>query len=109
MKKLMMIVLAACAAMITGCVAVEVEDYGDEVVKDAAGNPVCDTNGVVQTVRKGLNDAVPGIGDQPRVDVHRGADAGQGDAENQADDSCRYRGHIRQHRTKQVEEPGEDD
>ena len=53
MKKLMMIVLAACAAMITGCVAVEVEDYGDEVVKDAAGNPVCDTNGVVQTVHKG--------------------------------------------------------
>ena len=53
MKKLMMIALAACAAVITGCVAVEVEDYGDEVVKDAAGNPVCDTNGVVQTVRKG--------------------------------------------------------
>ena len=53
MKKLMMIALAACAAVIAGCVAVEVEDYGEEVVKDAAGNPVCDTNGVVQTVRKG--------------------------------------------------------
>ena len=53
MKKLMMIALAACAAVIAGCVAVEVEDYGEEVVKDAAGNPVCNTNGVVQTVRKG--------------------------------------------------------
>ena len=53
MKKLTMIALAACAVVIVGCVAVEVEDYGDEVVKDAAGNPVCDTNGVVQTVRKG--------------------------------------------------------
>jgi len=53
MKKLMMIALAACAAVMTGCVAIEVEDYGDEVVKDSAGNPVCDTNGVVQTVHKG--------------------------------------------------------
>ena len=53
MKKLMMIALAACAAAITGCVSMEVEDYGYDVVKDAAGNPVCDTNGVVQTVYKG--------------------------------------------------------
>ena len=55
MKKLMMIALAACAAiaMTTGCVSMEVEDYGYDVVKDAAGNPVCDTNGVVQTVHKG--------------------------------------------------------
>ena len=53
MKKLMMIGLAACAAATTGCVALEVEDYGDAVVKDASGNPVCDTNGVVQTVHKG--------------------------------------------------------
>lgn len=53
MKKLMMIALAACAAVMTGCVAIEVEDYGDEVVKDSAGNPVCASNGVVQTVHKG--------------------------------------------------------
>ncbi len=54
MKKLMMLMLAACAAaMMTGCVAIEVEDYGDEVVKDASGNPVCASNGVVQTVHKG--------------------------------------------------------
>lgn len=53
MKKLMMIALAACAAVMTGCVSMEVEDYGYDVVKDAAGNPVCDTNGVVQTVYKG--------------------------------------------------------
>lgn len=53
MKKLMMLMLAACAAAITGCVSMEVEDYGYDVVKDAAGNPVCDTNGVVQTVYKG--------------------------------------------------------
>lgn len=55
MKKTMMLMLAACAAAIvmTGCVSMEVEDYGYDVVKDAAGNPVCDTNGVVQTVYKG--------------------------------------------------------
>ena len=53
MKKLMMIALAACVAVMTGCVSMEVEDYGYDVVKDAAGNPVCDTNGVVQTVYKG--------------------------------------------------------
>ena len=54
MRKLMMLMLAACAAaMMPGCVAIEVEDYGDEVVKDSAGNPVCASNGVVQTVHKG--------------------------------------------------------
>ena len=53
MTKLMTLMLAACAAAITGCVAIEVEDYGDEVVKDSAGNPVCSSNGVVQTVHKG--------------------------------------------------------
>lgn len=53
MKKLLMIALAACVAVMTGCVAIEVEDYGDEVVKDSAGNPVCASNGVVQTVHKG--------------------------------------------------------
>ena len=53
MKKLMMIALAACAAVITGCIAVEVKDYGYEVVRDADGKPLVDTNGVVQTVHKG--------------------------------------------------------
>ena len=57
MKKPMMLMLAACAAAMmtttTGCVAIEVEDYGDEVVKDSVGNPVCASNGVVQTVHKG--------------------------------------------------------
>ena len=45
--------LLALPAFFQGCVAIEVEDYGDDVVRDAAGNPVCDTNGVVQTVHKG--------------------------------------------------------
>ena len=53
MKKLMMIVCAACAAVITGCVAIEVEDYGYEVVTDKAGTPLRDANGAVQTVHKG--------------------------------------------------------
>ena len=54
MKKLMMMIaLAACAAAMTGCVAVEVEDYGYEVVKDESGAPLRDANGVVQTVHKG--------------------------------------------------------
>lgn len=54
MKKLMMIALAACAAaMTTGCVSMEVEDYGYEVVRDADGKPLVDTNGTVQTVHKG--------------------------------------------------------
>ena len=45
--------IAAIAHGISGCVAIEVEDYGHEPVKDAAGNPVCASNGVVQTVHKG--------------------------------------------------------
>ena len=53
MKKLMMIACAACAAVITGCVAIEVEDYGYEVVTDKAGTPLRDANGAVQTVHKG--------------------------------------------------------
>ena len=53
MKKLMMIALAACVAVITGCVAIEVEDYGYEVVTDKAGTPLRDANGAVQTVHKG--------------------------------------------------------
>ena len=43
----------ACAITLAGCLAIKVEDYGQEAVRDAAGNPVCDTNGVVQTVHKG--------------------------------------------------------
>ncbi len=54
MKKLMMIALAACAAaMTTGCVSMEVTDYGYDVVRDADGKPLVDTNGTVQTVHKG--------------------------------------------------------
>ena len=53
MKKLMMLMLAACAAAITGCVALEVEDYGYEAVTDEAGAPLRDANGAVQTVHKG--------------------------------------------------------
>jgi len=53
MKKLMTIALAACAAVITGCVSMEVKDYGYEVVRDADGKPLVDTNGTVQTVHKG--------------------------------------------------------
>ena len=47
------IAVIAIADLLTGCVAIKVEDYGQEVVRDAAGNPVVDTNGVVQTVHKG--------------------------------------------------------
>lgn len=54
MKKLMMLMLAACAAaMMTGCVSMEVKDYGYEVVRDADGKPLVDANGTVQTVHKG--------------------------------------------------------
>ena len=52
-KQLAFVAGAATLAALCGCLAIEVEDYGDEVVRDSAGNPVCDTNGVVQTVRKG--------------------------------------------------------
>ena len=47
------VAIAIAIAAMAGCVAIEVEDYGNEVVRDAAGNPVCDTNGTVQTVHKG--------------------------------------------------------
>lgn len=43
----------ACAAAVAGCLAIEVEDYGQEPLRDAAGNLVTDTNGVVQTIHKG--------------------------------------------------------
>lgn len=53
MKKLMTIALAACVAVFTGCVSMEVDDYGYEVVRDADGKPLVDANGTVQTVHKG--------------------------------------------------------
>ena len=45
--------LLAFGLLLAGCVAVEVEDYGYEVVKDESGAPLRDANGVVQTVHKG--------------------------------------------------------
>lgn len=45
--------IAAIAHGISGCVAIEVEDYGHEPVKDADGKPLVDSNGTVQTVHKG--------------------------------------------------------
>ena len=57
MKKLMMIALAACAAAVTttttGCRAVTVENYGEEVARDAENKPVTLADGKIQTVRKG--------------------------------------------------------
>ena len=50
---LLLVLFTGLVLMMAGCVAIEVEDYGDEVVKDASGNPVCASNGVVQTVHKG--------------------------------------------------------
>lgn len=46
-------VFGAIIWLCAGCVAIEVEDYGQQAVVDSAGNPVCDSNGVVQTVHKG--------------------------------------------------------
>lgn len=50
---LLLALITGLVLMMAGCVAIEVEDYGDEVVKDSSGNPVCASNGVVQTVHKG--------------------------------------------------------
>ena len=50
---LVAIALLAFGLLLAGCVAVEVEDYGYEVVKDESGAPLRDANGVVQTVHKG--------------------------------------------------------
>ena len=49
---LLLALVTALVLGIQGCVAIEVEDYGQQPVIDAAGNPVCDSNGVVQTVHK---------------------------------------------------------
>ena len=53
MKKLMMIALVACAAVITGCRAVTVENYGEEIARDAESKPVTLADGRIQTVKKG--------------------------------------------------------
>ena len=54
MKKLFINSLfAALALAIAGCVALEVKDYGDEVVRDEAGKPLVDSNGAVQKIHKG--------------------------------------------------------
>lgn len=57
MKKLMMMMLAACAAAMmtttTGCRAVTVENYGEEIARDADEKPVTLADGRIQTVKKG--------------------------------------------------------
>ena len=53
MKKLMMIALAASAAVIAGCRAVTVENYGEEIARDAENRPVTLADGRIQTVKKG--------------------------------------------------------
>lgn len=57
MKKLTMMMLAACAAAMmttaTGCRAVTVENYGEEIARDADEKPVTLADGRIQTVKKG--------------------------------------------------------
>lgn len=51
MRKLMIAaVLAVCAA---GCRVVEVENYGEEIARDADGKPVILADGRLQTIKKG--------------------------------------------------------
>lgn len=52
MKKLM-IITAACAAVLAGCRMVEVVNRGEEVVRDADGRPVMLPDGTVQTMKRG--------------------------------------------------------
>ena len=54
MKKLMMIALAACAAVITGCRAVTVENYGEEIARDAESKPVTLADGLTVDPRSAL-------------------------------------------------------
>lgn len=51
MKKTMM--FAALAAVLVGCRAVSVNNYGEEVAKDAEGKPVTLADGRIQTIKKG--------------------------------------------------------
>lgn len=53
MNRLMMIALAACAAVLAGCRAVTVENYGEEIARDADEKPVTLADGRIQTVKKG--------------------------------------------------------
>jgi len=57
MEKLMMLMLAASAAIAmtttTGCRSVTVENYGEEVARDAEDKPVTLADGRIQTVKKG--------------------------------------------------------
>ena len=50
---LLAVLFVALMWLCAGCVAIEVEDYGQQAVVDSAGNPVVDSNGVIQTVHKG--------------------------------------------------------
>ena len=55
MKKIM-IICAICAAfgtIGTGCRSVEVENYGEEIARDADDKPVTLADGKIQTVKKG--------------------------------------------------------
>lgn len=52
MKKIM--IMAACAALAScGCRHIELEDYGEEALRDADGKILVDAQGVAQKVRKG--------------------------------------------------------
>ena len=54
MKKLLTIsILATIAIGITGCRAVTVENYGEEIARDADEKPVTLADGRIQTVKKG--------------------------------------------------------
>ena len=54
MKKLITaIAMAACAAAMTGCRVLKVEDYGEEVLRGQDGQVLVDSSGSVQKVRKG--------------------------------------------------------
>lgn len=51
MKKILTI--AAIAAALAGCRAVSVNNYGEEVCRDADGKPVTLADGKIQTIKKG--------------------------------------------------------
>jgi len=51
MKRLMM--FAALAAVLAGCRAVTVENFGEEIARDADNKPVTLADGKIQTVKKG--------------------------------------------------------
>ena len=53
LQLLALVVALTAIFAVSGCVAVEVKDYGHEVIRDANGNPMTNSNGVVQTVHKG--------------------------------------------------------